>query len=149
MALACRRIGHGVVIGIDPWEAHASIQGMTGKNLDWWGKVDHEGVYHRFLANIRSLDLGNWIQIHRCRSDQFDLTGIANVGLWHSDGNHSEQASRDVERFVPLVPVGGLVFCDDIQWEGGHVTKAVEKLETMGFCRVLDVETGALFKRLR
>lgn len=149
MAAACRHIGHGKVIGIDPWQPQASSEGMTGQDLKWWGSVDHEKIYQAFAANLRALDLTQWVDVIRKRSDDVCLDHLTpGIGFLHLDGNHSDQADKDVKRFAGLIENGGLIFCDDLNWTGGGVIKAVARLEKMGFQKLLDLDTGALFKKV-
>jgi hypothetical protein len=64
------------------------------------------------------------------------------------DGNHTEQAIRDVRRFSQNVMLGGIVCLDDILWESGAVSQAGEILKTMGFeelYRVIGPEQGTHF----
>ena len=153
MAMACRENGLGQVIAIDPWSAQASSDGMTGEDYTWWIGADHERIYQEFMANLKRLELEPWIDVRRIKSDDFDFDSLPDprlgFGILNIDGNHSEQAVRDVERFASQVNKGGIVFCDDIGWNGGAVNKAVEMLLSMGFVKRLDVSTGALFARER
>jgi len=38
---------------------------------------------------------------------------------------------------------------DDIAWVGGGVRRAVDVLEALGFVRLYDIGTGAMFQRCR
>lgn len=150
MAMACREVGQGKVIGIDPWSISASVEGMTGADLDWWQTVDHEKIYQEFMSNLRRMELEPWIDVKRDKSDNVELDDPrVGIGLLHIDGNHSDQAARDVERFASRVNKNGLVFCDDVAWSGGGVSKAIDLLLNMGFTKRLEIDTGALFSRER
>ena len=69
IAMACEAIDHGVVIGIDPWSPAASSEGYTGENAQWWGHLDHEGIYRAFIAGVDRLGLKNRVAIERAKSD--------------------------------------------------------------------------------
>ena len=147
MALAHREIGIGTVIGIDPWSSVAASEGYTGDHLIWWGKtVDLEKVYQEFMQRIAELQLTNCVQIVRSTSDAF--TPPQTIDLLHIDGQHSDQAVRDVERYASRVRVGGMVFSDDINWVGGGVLRSVAKLKTMGFRELYRAGTGGMFQRI-
>jgi len=146
IALALKEVGRGVLWAIDPWSPQASAAGQTEKNSQWWGEQDHELIYQYFLKNIEDTATQSCIRVIRQKSD--DVQPPKQIGLFHCDGNHSDQAIRDVERFAPNVRTGGLVFMDDIQWEGGGVLRAVAKLKSFGFVSLYKMDTGELFQRV-
>jgi predicted O-methyltransferase YrrM len=147
VALALRELGCGCVIGIDPWDAHASIQGQTGKDLDFWKQQSiHDSTYVELQSRISNLGLGSVTRIVRLTSDGAQVPPT--IDLLHLDGNHSDQAVKDVQRFGPAVRVGGLLFADDLNWTGGGVLRAVAKLKTMGFIELYRLDTGAMFQRV-
>lgn len=147
IALALKEIGRGTLICIDPWSNAASAEGQVNvQDAEWWGKVaDHETVYNRFLNTIAEHGIGQCVRVVRQRSDQVPVP--ANIDLLHIDGNHSDQAVKDVERFAPNVRAGGFVCCDDLDWSGGGVRRAVAKLQSMGFREIYRLGTGAMFQR--
>ena len=145
MAMAHQEQDHGVVWAIDPWSPGASVVGYDKANADWWGAQNHEAVYQSFLANLKLNGLEKYVHVIRNKSDDVDPPGV--IDLLHSDGQHTEQAVRDVERFASRVRPGGFVFCDDIHWSGGGVERSVAKLLTMGFKQIFTRDTGAMFQR--
>lgn len=146
MALAVRHNRIGKVIGIDPWSADASSSGMSGANLQWWSSVPHEDIYNHFISAVHKFGVSQVVDIRRAKSD--DVDPPQNIGLFHCDGNHSDQAIRDIERFAPNVKAGGFVFCDDIQWDGGGVSKATHILDNLGFIEPYKLDTGAMYQRV-
>lgn len=140
LAYGHKHIGHGVAIGIDPWTNAAATEGYSGENREWWGTLDLEKVYKKFMQNVNLTGCQNVIQVARMRSD--DYSPIPELDILHCDGQHSEQAIRDVQRFGPHVRVGGLVVLDDLTWVNDGVASvpvAAEWLEKNGFrslCRV-------------
>ncbi len=148
MALACQAVKKGKVIGIDPWVGAASVQGQINPlDRKFWSEVDHEAVYQKFLSVRQQNNLEDVIQIQRMISDYFEPP--KQIGLAHLDGNHGEQALRDVQRFAPNVRVGGLCFLDDLDWSGGAVRMGEAWLLANGFERLWNIDTGALFQKLR
>ena len=145
MALAHQEQNQGIVWAIDPWSSLASVEGYDAANSDWWGKQDHEMIYQRFLASARAHGVEKFIKIVRQKSDAIEPPPV--IDVLHVDGQHTEQAVRDVERFASRVRVGGFCFVDDIGWSGGGPAAAVEKLLTMGFVKLFDRDTGAMFER--
>lgn len=146
MAMAHRAVGNGYVLAVDPFEASASVAGQGEADTKWWGnQAMHDQTCTRFLSDVQRLGLSDWVRFERTRSD--DATVPSAISVLTVDGNHSDQAVKDVERWAPKVIVGGFVYMDDIGWSGGGVKRAVERLLAMGFDRLHDRDTGAFFKR--
>jgi predicted O-methyltransferase YrrM len=145
MAMACAEQQHGVVWAIDPWSPAASVDGYDGVNANWWGIQDHEAVYRSFLGIVKSNGLDQYVKVIRSKSDLVKPPEV--IDVLHLDGNHSEQTVRDVMHFAIKVRPGGFCYIDDIEWSGGFVKLGVEKLLTMGFTRLFDRDTGAMFQR--
>jgi hypothetical protein len=135
LALAHKFIGHGRAIGIDPWDKKASEEEMTGANRDWWGGVDHESIYRRFMDNLEMLQLRHVTEVIRARSDAAPV--IPEIDLLHIDGSHGfNAATSDATRFGQQVRKGGFVFVDDINWEGHGPENAIKILQSLGFSEV-------------
>lgn len=148
IALAHQECGTGRLIAIDPWSPQDSKVGQVApEDEKFWGNLDHEAIYQTFYQHALRLNVAHLIHIVRKRSDDFNPPD--GIGLLHIDGNHSEQAVRDVERFAPKCKVGALCFCDDLNWSGGGVTRAVEKLKAMGWNQVYLLDTGAVFQKVK
>lgn len=147
MALACKQLGRGTVVGVDPWSKSASVEGYDAANAEWWGKLDHDAIMQGFLDAIAKLELTQRVVVKRLKSDDFPPPTV--IDLLHIDAQHTDQAVRDVERFVPHVRKSGLVCVDDIEWSGGGVRRAVDLLLTMGFVQLYPIGTGAMFKRVK
>jgi predicted O-methyltransferase YrrM len=126
MAFAVQENGFGTVIGIDPWSAKESVQGMEGENKEWWAKVDHEMIYQDLLAKINHFGLQKEIQLIRTTSEAAPL--IQSIDIVHIDGNHSEdKALLDIHKWVPLVKKDGHIVFDDVYW--GTTAAAVAWLD--------------------
>jgi len=152
VALAHQHIGKGGVIAIDPWMAEASIAGQVNpQDVEYWNRQHiHQTAYEAFRKKVYELGLQNMVRIERKKSDDFEPP--ADIGLLSVDGNHGEQAIRDVERYAPKVKRGGFLVADDIEWTGGAVGKAISLLPGMGFVEMYRVkneqESWAVFQRL-
>jgi hypothetical protein len=146
MAMAMQHIkSTGVVIGIDPWSADASAQGMDGEHLKWWANVDHNRIFKLFNEEMLKFDLHPFCKIFRCRSDEWKIPDDLVIDLLHIDGNHGEQASVfDVDVFASRVRIGGLVWMDDSAW----AAKAVGKMYYWGFQRLFELDRGIMFQRI-
>jgi predicted O-methyltransferase YrrM len=150
VALAMKHNGFGTVVGIDPYSAEASVKGMTGENLEWWAKQDYEAMMKYFLERVAEHGVGRHVTFIRKSSN--DVEPPEAIGLLHCDGNHSDQAVTDIKRFAPKVTLGGLVFMDDITWDGGGVNKALTTLMELGFIELYRVQKPgddwAVFQRI-
>lgn len=147
IALAMRANSLGVCYGIDPWSPAESIKDMDKTNADWWGNLDHERIYQGCLEAVSDWNVAAHVAILRMPSDDVCPDPIAKLGLLVIDGSHGPQSIRDVQRFAPLVQLGGYLYADDIGWDGGFVSKAIQLLPAMGFEEVKRVDEGAFFKR--
>lgn len=143
--LAVKHLGAGHVIAIDPWSPDASLIGETPENIQWWGATDHNLGYKRFMERVVQHEVESYCEVWRKRSD--DCTPPDVIDLLHIDGNHADQAVRDVERFCPHVRIGGIAILDDVNWVGGHVTHGVELARAMGFVDMYPLGTGLVMQR--
>ena len=132
-------------IAIDPWSREASCLGQEGADEAWWASVDHDVAFAAFRARLEKHDLVEIVDVVRVRSD--DAPVPDSVGLLHIDGNHSEQAIRDVVRFAPRVTSGGILVLDDLSWRGDHVRQARGLAEAMGFRELYPLGTGIVLRR--
>ncbi len=149
MALALQQCGGGVAWAIDPWSNVAAAEGYDGVHAEWWGHVPIEDIYNGFVATLKKLDLERFVQIHRKKSDEVEPP--ADIDLLHIDGQHTDQAIRDVTRFASKVRAGGLCVMDDIAWTNGTdgqggVGQAVKELLRLGFRQLYPLGTGAVFQ---
>lgn len=147
MAMACAEQKHGIVWAIDPWSKEAAIEGYDGANADWWGnKVDLESVYQTFLSHLKTQGVEQYVKVVRARSD--DVEPPDEIDLLNVDGQHTDQASRDVERYASRVKMNGFCYMDDVDGWNGAPARAVEKLLKLGFVKIFNRDTGAMFQRI-
>lgn len=147
MLLALRHNRAGQLHAIDAWDAAASVEGASGDNEAWWRQVDHEKAYQTFLERVRKHEVEAYCQVQRRRS--CDATVPDAIDLLHVDGNHGEVAIGDVERFGPRVKIGGIAVLDDIDWTGGHVSRAHNVATRLGFVDLYPLGTGVVMQRIR
>jgi Methyltransferase domain len=130
IALAHKFLDKGVAIAIEPWKNTAAAEGYTGENKLWWTKaVDMNKIQIQFIEEWKRLELELFIKVVQMKSD--DYKPPTRIGLLHVDGQHTDQALRDVQRFGPHVAPNGIVVLDDLNWKNDgvcHVPKAVEWL---------------------
>lgn len=136
----------GKITGIDPYSAEESAKDQIGENAHWWGTLNHAAIKERFLGNVKRFALEPYVTFIEKPSD--DVQPMP-CDLLHLDGNHSDQALRDAERFGPMVRSGGIAVLDDIRWEGGAVLRAIDSLEDMGFVEAFRVEDWNVMQNTR
>lgn len=134
MALACKDVGAGKCYGIDPFEASASVIGQTGANAEWWSKQEaHEHMLGYFQRQVIAFGVSDVVEHVRDLSDNVNVNQWDAINLLHIDGNHGPQALKDAQRFAPKIPVGGFAVLDDLNWQDGGVSQAVDYLLSAGF----------------
>lgn len=152
VALAHQFIGKGKVYAVDPWHAGCSVAGQQNpQDVEYWKRQDlHENALAAFLHRVAAHELKDYVSVHRMHSDEFDPP--EGIGLLSVDGNHGDQAIKDVQRYAPKVKRGGYLVADDLHWTGGGVERAIGLLPDMGFTELYRVENGkeswACFQRL-
>lgn len=150
MALAHKFIGKGQVVAIDPWSNDAATEGYVGENRDWWANQDLEAIYSGFIKKSFELSVSNVLRVLRNRSSEVPLSGA--IDLLLVDGQHTVEAERDVVKFAPHIPVGGVIVMDDTGWTNNSdapVARAVEIVKRMGFKSLYPLGTGEVFQRIR
>lgn len=139
VAMAMKELKHGKIIGIDPWDPVSSIEGFDDANKAWWNKLDHEAIKAKCEFNIAKAGVKDYVElIQATNRTALPLIQERNcpIGLLSIDGNHSpEQSCFDVDNYVPMVPVGGVIFFDDADWE--TTQKAVGRL--MDTCKLKEI----------
>jgi predicted O-methyltransferase YrrM len=134
------------IVAIDPWAASESCVGQAGADEAWWRSVDHDAALAVFRARLDHHGVRDLVEIVRLPSGGAPVP--EGIGLLHVDGNHAEQAVRDVERFAPAVSAGGILVLDDLSWSGGHVAAARDAAREMGFATLYPLGTGVVMQRV-
>ena len=146
LGLAHQFIGYGMAYGIDPYSQQESIKGQLHKDdQKYWGTVNHEAAYVACLNHINAFGIQNAAKLFRQSSDEFQIT--ERIGLLRVDGNHGEQALRDVRRYGPMVEYGGLIILDDLHWTGHGPEQAADWLKANKWRQLYELEDGVVFQR--
>jgi hypothetical protein len=150
MGLACKLAlgGKGLVEGIDPYTAAASLEGTNEQaNHDWWSKVDYSKILQNARDGITRAGLDAIVRLKIARSQ--DVVGDyadGTLDLLHQDSNHSEEVScYELVVWTPkMKPKGWWVF-DDTNWP---TTKLAQKrlVADHHFTLVEDHETWVVFR---
>lgn len=150
MAMALKEVGSGKLVGVEPWDNSVAAVGYVGDNKTFWHtSVDFNRIKSGYDAKFKELELEGFALVFQGKSD--DVTPVE-MDLLHIDGQHTEQAIRDVERFAPFVRVGGIIVMDDVDWRNdgdAPVKRSVDVLKNMGFVELYPLGTGAVFQRIK
>jgi len=155
VALVMRETGMGTIHAIDPWNPNASAEGYDKVNADWWtNSANHDYAKKQFDEMISQAGLFHIVRTHQKRSDDVEPPEV--IDLLHIDGQHTQQARRDVARFGSRVRVGGFCFMDDVDWviDGvPSVRQATCDLESLGFVKLYAIitpgQTCEVFQRVK
>lgn len=146
--LAHQGINFGIVYGIEPWSVEEAMKAQTtAADVEWWSKQNFAKLEDDLTSVMKRLGLEEFFRLVRKPSRQ--ANPIPGTGVLHIDGAHSDQAIQDVVRFAQQVELGGYVIMDDLQWAGGGVQRAVQRLSQMGYKQLYLLGTGAVFQRLK
>ena len=138
------------VIGIDPWQAEASLEGTNDKaNDDWWASVNYDEIYTYAKNLMIDNKVDSVVELWRCKSrDTVSKFEDHSIDVLHQDSNHSEEIScEEVELYWNKVRPGGFWVFDDTDWP--TTKKAQDLLVSKGY-RVLEVSSDnkwTVFKR--
>ncbi len=148
MAMAHAALGHGYVVGIDPWQASASVDGTNDPAHDaWWRAVDYDEVLRSFLRALLRHHVLDYGRVLRERSDTaVRLFADESVMVLHQDGNHSEEVStREVDLWTPKIARGGYWVADDADW--ATTQPALRRLAASRFDLVDDRGSWRIYRK--
>lgn len=147
MLLALRHVACGTAVAIDPWSAEASMEGQEDVHREWWSKAPHEAALETFRARMVRSEVDDICEVIREKSDHVNVADLGAVGLVHIDANHGPAATRDIARFAPRLPIGGVLVLDDLEWPGGGVLAGYHQAVGMGFVELYRLGTGCVMQR--
>lgn len=129
VALELKRNKKGIVHAIDPWSNDEATKGYYGEDLDFWHTIDLEKYFRIFKKSIKEFKLTDYVNVIRASSD--DAPSFTDIDLLYIDGQHTEQALKDVEKYATHVKPGGYCLVDDVNW--GEVGRVPDLITQMGF----------------
>ena len=153
MGIALRALGMGQLLAVDTWSAAVSVEGQEDpKHRAWWGETmgnqGHDRAYATFLTRLVNHDItAERCLVLRQRTDEAVVP--RSIDVLHHDANHGPQAVADIDRWAPAVRVGGMLVIDDLDWAGGHVTRARDRALELGFIELYPLGTGCVMQRVR
>jgi len=143
-AMEFKRHGKGVIHAIDPWSNEEAIKGYDGVNAEYWSNIPLNSIYDIFIRTIEETETAKYIDVVRNTSD--GAPDYGEIDFLYIDGQHTEQALKDAEKYASKVKVNGYCYCDDVGW--GKVKALPYLMGELGFQRINVVEDCYMYKRV-
>ena len=148
VAAALKFLGHGMVIGIDPWDKLECVKNFDPVDdevhFKWWSSVNLNYIYYSYLNMIRRQDLSKFVVTMKMPSEKA-ADEIENIDILYMDGNHGRgSAVQDVVLYLPKVRHGGYIWLNDSK----NKQDAVEELlKSCTKVKTIDNGNCILFKK--
>jgi hypothetical protein len=148
VVLELQRLQKGKMYAIDPWDNIEATKGYDGEHYNFWSSVDLNNIYSLFTNLLLENKCQDLVEIIMKPSD--DAPEIDNINFLYIDGQHTEQAIRDVHKYASKVLVNGYCVVDDINRDvwGEVSTQTPAILESMGFQAQRSIDDAIIFKRI-
>jgi len=141
--LELKRMNAGKFYAIDPWDNGEATKGYNDKDYEFWSNVNMPWIYDVFITVLKENDCEKYVEIIRKPSD--DAPVIFDIDFLYIDGQHTIQATRDVNKYARQVKLGGYCIADDINW--GDVSLVPNVLKEIGFEEQRWIDGAIIFKR--
>jgi predicted O-methyltransferase YrrM len=133
-AFALKKLGKGMLVGIDPWTCESAMQGIGDDDAK---KIDFEEVHTNFMKVREREKLTGFTHVLRERAESADWyfednysTDNVLIDILHVDGNHSfDSVVKDLTLYLPRMKEKGIIIIDDINWP--TVAAALEQFPTL------------------
>ena len=140
-----KKIGRGVVYGIDPWTNKDALVGYDHpSHQQFWGNIDLERMHNICLEGISELNGEKFVSIIRETSD--DAPTLGEIDVLHIDGQHTEQLIKDINKYAVSVVEGGYCLVDDVEWSQ-KTLKVIPLMESLGFKKIRNIRGCFLYYR--
>lgn len=145
VALELKRHNKGKLYAIDPWTSEEAGKGYEnlGEQYTYWTNVDLQKMYEFFMNLLKEYDVENYVDVIKTTSD--DAPIIEDIDFLYIDGQHTDQAHRDVMKFATRVKLDGYCVVDDVSW--GEVKDVPNMLDALGFTHIHYLDTAYVYKR--
>lgn len=150
VASALKFLGHGIVVGIDPWDKEESIRHFDPEkdqdHIQWWSKISFDQVYNSYINMIAYYKLDEQIITIRATSEHAAKI-LGTIDILYIDGNHQEAASlNEVTLYLPKVRSGGYIWLNDSLSLDTQASVDL-LLETCEFIELIDEGNCILFRK--
>jgi len=148
IALALKKLGRGIVFGIDPWKVEACVEGSNPEeNNQWWSNVPWQKIIASYFDKLQEFDvLGYVAHFRKHDTECLGYFRKSSIDLIHFDSNHSQEvACRTVKDWWPKLSKNAVIIMDDIDWSGQN--KALELMKELGVETIKEEKTYGIYKR--
>ena len=125
VAMELKRHRRGRIIAIDPWTNDDATKDYNGINKDFWSNIDLNHVRHIFLSYVSNLSLDGYVEVRQETSDDTEV--IRDIDYLYIDGQHTNQAIKDINKFASEVSQDGYCIIDDVDW----ITESISDSEVI------------------
>ena len=141
------RAEKGILHAIDPWDNVEATVGYNDAHYDWWKNVDLNKVYNIFKNIISKYNFTKFVNIVKLPSN--DAPKIDNINYLYIDGQHTEQAFKDIDKYATNIVEDGILILDDIGKDSfSMVMKDLpEYAIQLGFKKIDEVGDAFVFKK--
>ncbi len=152
VASALKYLGHGIVIGIDPWDKLESLKNFDPlkdeEHINWWSKVNFDRIYYAYLNVLKKHGLEDFVLTEK-KTSKAAVKEISSIDVLYIDGDHSEEGiANDVALYLPKVRGGGYIWLNDALSE--HAQMGIDLLlEQCEMVKLIDSGNCVLFKKTR
>lgn len=154
-SLVALGLGHkeknsGFVIGIDPWNNKACLDGGNDPANDaWWLSLDMKAIYDSAQHHIEKNELKGFCDTLRFRAcDVAVLFPDASIDILHQDGNHNYQSiTNELKAWTPKLKIGALWISDDTDWP--EAQDGYSLLPEYGFEKIEDYTKWQVWKKVK
>jgi FkbM family methyltransferase len=134
----------GVLYAIDPWDNIEATKGYQDVAADWWSNVDLSKIYSIFKDIVDTYDFSKFVNIIKLPSD--DAPTFEEIDYLYIDGQHTEQAFKDIDKYATKIVNDGILILDDINWS--NVTRELPTyVKNLGFRKIDQVDDSIIFKK--
>jgi predicted O-methyltransferase YrrM len=141
--LDMKRLKTGKFYAIDPWSNEEATKGYEEKHYDYWNNIDLNHVYNIFDTMLKETGTEEYVEIIKKPSDE--APKIYSIDFLYIDGQHTDQAIRDANKYASQVKQDGYCIVDDVEW--GEVSQVPDAMVKMGFEALFRIDEAVIFKR--
>lgn len=144
LGLVCKHQQKGKVYTIDPHSNVEATKGYEYNDYTFWSKTDFKEVRNFFKKVLIEGGIKEYVEYINKPSNDFDPPKI--IDFLIIDGQHNEQCVDDIKKYAPHVPIGGVIYLDDLDWIEKYDPESL--LFELGFKLYHYVDKGGCYRRL-
>lgn len=138
----------GFVLGVDPWNVKACLEGTNSEaNNDWWKSLNFLEIQQSCFSDIERFGYSDYCCTMKMRSQNVAiLIGDNSIDILHQDSNHNiETIISELKAWAPKLKNGAYWIIDDANWV--EAKEAYSHLPEYGFELIEDHETWQIWRK--